>query len=511
MNALLFLSVKKAKNKIAELKRKPSELITVIIFLLLFVTSFSSPSAFSDTRDCSELFAIAFAVYTLIFILISRKGFSNGASMFSMADVNLLFTSPSNENTVLFYGLFQQLTKFFSLSFVLLFHTNNIRNIYNVKSSVVFALFIGYCLTGLLAQMTSMLIYRFACADEKLKRIFKSAYTAVIAVFFVFYVLTVINNGLSADSLVKASESHFLKLFPVSAPIIYGIKSIFDRNIITLIISVVYITAYCGVFILILTRSKRSYYEDVLKASELNFSAIASQKEGKAAEKTPSKIRVGRIGFSHSYGSSAIAEKHSIENRRSRIFLVSFTTLFLTAASCFFAYISQGDIFAVFLINIYTLSFSITESRWSKELRYPYIYMIPESKTKKLFMLIKSDLPSLLTECVLTCAVVRIFIYCSIFEIVSMIVARFSFALMFIGINLLLQMLFADSRKKLVSATAYMLFILLFSLPSIVLGIFVYNFFPFSYSIAFITMSLTAILTATVLIYLSRGILEKIQ
>ncbi len=511
MNALFFLSVKKAKNRLAELKRKPSELITVIIFLLLFIFSFSSPSALSGTRDSSELFAIAFAIYTLIFILISKKGFSNGASMFSMADVNLLFTSPSNENAVLFYGLFQQLSKFFSLSFVMLFHTNNIRNLYNIESSVVFALFIGYCLTGLLAQMTSMLIYRFTCADEKLKKKFKAVYAAAIAVFLGFYALTVINNGLSADSLIKASESHFLKLFPVSAPVVYSVKGYFDGNSIAFLTGIVYIVIYFSAFVLILTKSPKSYYEDVLKASELNFSAIASQKEGKASEKTPAKIRVGKIGFSRSYGSSAIAEKHSIENRRSRIFLVSFTTLVLTAASVLFAYISQGNIFAAFLINVYTLSFSITESRWSKELRYPYIYMIPESKIKKLFMLIKSDLPSLFAECVLTCAVVRIFIYCSLFEIISMIIARFSFAVMFIGINLILQRLFADSRKKLISATAYMFFIVVFSLPSIVLGLLAYNFFPFSYSIPFIIISLTAILTASVLIYLSRGILEKIQ
>ncbi len=511
MTALIYLTKKKIKNRIRQLTKSPSEIFTIIIFILLIAPSLSQSSAAEEYRDSSELFAIAFAVYSLIFVLISKKGFSNGGSMFSMADVNLIFTSPINENKALFYGLLQQLSRFFSFGLVILFQSHNIRALYGMGFAATAALFIGYSLTALLAQMLSMLIYRYTCFDEKAKNAVKLIYYTAIGIFVLYYIFNVMRDGFSVNTLVNVSEHSFLKLFPASAPVVYGIRGFLLKEVKALMIAVIYFAVYCFAFILILTKSKSNYYEDVLKATELSFSAIASQKEGKAEEKTPTNIRIGKIGLSSALGAGAIYAKHKTENRRSRVFFLSFTTIIIAALSLFFSFLSRENIILPFLMNIYTLTFSTAESRWSRELRYPYIYLIPEKSIKKLFMMVKSDLPSLLVESLLTALATRAFIYCSVVDIAAMTLSRFSFGLMFIGINFLLQRIFSDSQKKFISATAYMLFIVIFTAPSIALGIFTYITFPYLYAISFAAMTLPTLIITALLFYFSKGILEKIQ
>ncbi|MGN1195375.1 MAG: putative ABC exporter domain-containing protein, partial [Acutalibacteraceae bacterium] len=81
MNALLFLTVKKAKNRIKEMLHRPSELVIVIIFIALIVMNiFTAGHGGMEyaRRDINEFYAIVFAVYALVFLLSAKTGFVNG-------------------------------------------------------------------------------------------------------------------------------------------------------------------------------------------------------------------------------------------------------------------------------------------------------------------------------------------------------------------------------------------------------------------------------------------------
>ena len=96
MSALSYLITRKFRNRFLEIIRKPSQLISLLVVLFLIgFTAFTSTSGhYGEYRDINELYAGAMLLYTVVFILVSKNGFSNGASMFSMADVNLIFVSP---------------------------------------------------------------------------------------------------------------------------------------------------------------------------------------------------------------------------------------------------------------------------------------------------------------------------------------------------------------------------------------------------------------------------------
>ena len=112
MSSLVFLLSRKLKNRLREMLRRPSELIVLVVFVgLIGVTIFTGNHSLpaDGMRSVEEFYAIVLALYVFEFVLIAKNGFLNGASMFSMADVNLLFTSPKKPQTLLTFGLFSQL------------------------------------------------------------------------------------------------------------------------------------------------------------------------------------------------------------------------------------------------------------------------------------------------------------------------------------------------------------------------------------------------------------------
>jgi preprotein translocase subunit SecY len=114
MNTLSYLFFTKLKNRIACFFKSPGKVIYLLFLCALIGISVlsgnrSTQEKSGQLRDLSELIAGAIGVYSFLFILIAKTGFGNGASLFSMADINLVFPAPVPARTVLFYGLFQQM------------------------------------------------------------------------------------------------------------------------------------------------------------------------------------------------------------------------------------------------------------------------------------------------------------------------------------------------------------------------------------------------------------------
>ena len=97
----------------------------------------------------------------------AKNGFINGASMFSMADVNLMFTAPLKEKSVLTFGLFQQLGKSLTLGLFILYQSSLVNNTYGLPITSLFAVLIGYGTVVFTGQMTATLIYALTCSDDQ--------------------------------------------------------------------------------------------------------------------------------------------------------------------------------------------------------------------------------------------------------------------------------------------------------------------------------------------------------
>ncbi|MBO7319943.1 MAG: hypothetical protein J6V06_08010, partial [Clostridia bacterium] len=370
---------------------------------------------------------------------------------------------------------------------------------------------IGYGVTVFLSQMTAMVIYSMTCSDDKKRKALKSAYTAVIFAFGAYALYTAyINGGITLPNLVQATQTLTAKFFPVSGVIAYAVSGAIDGSVKEIIIGLIYCIVFWALYRVAVSLINSDYYEDVLKSTENSFSAIAARKEGKASENAPRNVKTGKIGINKGVGASVIAEKHKIENRRSRKLIlstVSLVQIIITTVTCF---IFSDEPVAVFALSVYMMTMSIASGRWAKELSYPYIYLIPESSYKKLLYMVKSDIPSVVLESILCCIPIYFICYATVADTLAMILARISFAFLIIAVNLLLQKVFGEYDKKKLIVVFYLLFIMLFSIPGIFAATAVFVVMPFYLSAAFIAMSAVNTAVALILAFCCRRILENV-
>lgn len=512
MSSLVFLLSRKVKNRFLEILRRPAELVMLVIFVLLAVfTVFSGQLPSSEvgaTRDITEFYALVFALYALIFVLVSKNGFHNGASMFSMADVNFLFTSPKKPNLVLIFGLFGQLGRSLLLGVFVLYQYSWLHSSYGVGMGALIAVLVGYGVTVFLSQMLAMLIYSFTSSDDKKYRAVKIIYYAVVAAFAFYVIFSALRSGKELlPSLVKSANSFPLVFFPVAGFVKYGVVSAVTGSLKGVLLSVACFVLCLALFFLLVSFFKNDYYEDVLKATEVSFSAVTASKEGKVAETAPRNVKVGKTGFKKGEGATAIAEKHKIENRRSRVFLLDAPSLVFAAITIVLAFFVK-DIVLVFAMNVYFSVFTVGMGRFAKELLLPYVYLIPEPPFKKLLNVLREQFPSLLAEAVVTFLPFLFLLKLSVLETIGLILAKFAFGFLFVGVNLVLQRFFGSGGNKVLLVFLYFILALAFSSPGIILGSVCEALLPVFGGIAFFVMALVNIIVGALLVYLCRNVLE---
>lgn len=510
MKALSYLVTRKFKNRFLEIIKKPSQLILLLIFILLIgFTAFTSEVTHHEIyRDINELYAAVMLLYTVVFVLVSKNGFSNGASIFSMADVNLIFVSPFKNTTALFYGLLSQLGRSLTLGLFILYQSALVRSTYGVGFSALIFILIGYGVTVFLSQMLAMLIYSLTSSDDKKCLTAKVVFYSVIGIFGVLLIYKCVSlGGINLQNLVAVSETAIIKAFPVSGMVSLMVEGMISARTELIIYGIIYAVLFCAIFYAVIYFTAKDYYEDVLKSAEVSFTAITARKEGKAQENTPRKVKVGKTGFKGGIGASVLYEKHKIENRRSRTFMVNGVTVVFVVLTAVYCYIMPEPV-GIFALNVYMLTIGVGTGRWAKELLLPYVYLIPEKNSRKLFHILREQIPTISVESVLCFIPVYLILRLSAAEVLGMIVARISFGFLFIGINLILQRFFGSSDKKLFVITVYFLLIALFSLPAIVAGVLTGMYLPFNMEFAYFAIAVINLPVSAIILFCCRNILE---
>lgn len=512
MSSLVYLISRKFKNRFKEIFHKPGELVVLLISIALvgfviFAGNISDESY--AVRSFEEFKAIVLAVYALVFVLTAKNGFVNGASMFSMADVNFLFTGPHKSKTLLSYGLFSQLGRSLMLGVFILYQYSWIHDSYGISIGSLIAVLVGYAVTVFLSQMLAMLIYSFTSSSDKKCNIAKTVFYGIIVAFLghVGY-KTLTGNGLTIDNAVSAANETIMHFFPFAGFVQLGVTGFISGNYIHLAIAVGCMIACIAIYYTIVSTLNTDYYEDVLKATEVSFTAITARKEGKAQENVPRNIKVGKTGINKGYGASVIAEKHKVENRRSRFFILDITSLIFAISTIAFGFIMKDPMMA-FAFSAYMMIISVNTGRWAKELLLPYIYLIPEPPFKKLIYTLREQIPVFLAEAAITFIPFYFIFRCGIVETVGMIVGKVSFGWLFIGVSLILQRLFGNSNSKVLLVSLNFLFCAIASVPAIVSAVLVsMTVMP---QLMYWAIAGANLIVGTIIIFLCRNVLECAQ
>lgn len=514
MSSLVYLLSRKFKNRLREIIRRPSELIMLIVFVGLIAVTFVTGNHSgmpTGTRDVEEFYAIVLALYAFEFVMIAKNGFLNGASMFSMADVNLLFTSPKKPQNLLTFGLFGQLGRSLMLGVFILYQYAWVHDTYGVSFSSLIAVLIGYAANAFLSQMLAMLIYSFTSSDDKKCKAAKVVFYGVVLAFAAALGLMSYTSGEELlPSVIKNANSLFMNFFPIAGFVRLGVVSAITADYTGLIIALCCFVLCIAVFYLLVSRLNSDYYEDVLKATEVSFSAITARKEGKASETAPRNVKTGKTGLTKGEGASAIAEKHKIENRRAKVLILDMLSLVFAVITIGFAFVVKDATYA-FVMNVYFSIFTVGTGRWAKELLLPYVYLIPEPPFKKLINMLKEQLPSSIAEAVVTFLPLYFILKTPPLAVAGMIAAKVSFNFLFVGVNLVLQRFFGNGGNKAFLVILYFLLAAVFSVPGVLAGLGIAVIFPIFDGIMFFSMAAVNAVVGVITIFCSRNILTTAE
>lgn len=498
---LVYLTVVKLKNQLKEAVRHPAKLIYVIVLAAALVLSTIGGQVNSEhieLRPLHELTAIMVLFYSFMFLMTFFNGINGGAGnypMFTLSDVCMLFPSPLRPNKVLFYGLFRQLGLSLLLGFFLLFQYNWLHGLYGLDYTHLLLIVAGYGLCLFLGQVCAMAVYTRTSGNDRARSISKFCVFGLTLAFVVGLLLRCAPSlfalsGASEEGLIASGVSGSLEvgaaflasvgiLFPVSGWAAGVIGGLFTQNYLTAGLCALLMLAAFGLALGLVVKNKNNYYEDVLQTAEVAQSAITAKREGQPAEVTPKKVRVGKTGLGRGAGASALFYKHMLENRRSGAFLFSKMSLIfmLVIIGCTVLYSSifsdeedkTAAFVAVFTMSTYMQIFSESTGRFNWELTKPYIYLLPEPPLKKLLWGIGENL---LADC---CEAVAIFVPVSLIlglgplDTVLCMVARVTFALLFISGNMLVERIFGSVRSKGLMLFFYFIAMMLLAVPGILL------------------------------------------
>ncbi len=497
---LVYLTAVKLKNQLKEAVKHPAKLFYVIFLAaMLAVTVIGGRDAEMDPRPLYELTAIMVLFYSLMFLMTFINGLNGGAGnypMFTLSDVSMLFPSPLKPNKVLFYGLTRQLGLSLLLGFFLLFQYTWLHAAYGIEYIHLVLIVVGYAMCLFLGQVCAMAAYTRTSGNDDARRVLRYIVYAVTLGFVAWLVLSClpqITVGANPDDMFSfalfgsvEAGAKFLStigiFFPVSGWAAGFIGGIFTGDYAVAGICVLLMLAAFAISLLLVVKNKNNYYEDVLQTAEVAQSAITAKKEGRPAEVTPKKVRVGKTGLERGSGASAMFHKHLLENRRSGVFLFSKMTVvfMLITIGCAvlysFIFSEEEDntaaFVAVFAMSTYMQMFSESMGRFSWEISKPYIYLMPEPPFKKLLW---ATAETLMADCVeAVCLFVPIGVILNIgpLDTVLCILTRITFSLLFTSGNILVERVFGTVRSKGLILFFYIIALMIMAVPGIILGVF---------------------------------------
>ena len=440
MYALSYLLAARLKNTVRDLLRHPGRLLYVVILVLLFLFAAvgSSGLASDHVRDLHELAAMGNGLFLLVFLLGLWNGFAKGGSVFSMADVNLLFPSPIRRTQALFYALLRQMSTTLLVGLVLLYQYGWLHSSYHISVLGMAAVCLGYVLALFLGQVTAMTLYTYTSNRPGAQKVLQGVLILCLLALAGWVCL----GGWQSPQdrlagLVNAANGWPVKLFPVGGWLGWSFAGVLglDRWWPGLALCAVWL----AVMVVLLVRFPGDWYEDVLRTAELAQSAIAAKKEGNL-DAAPGKIRLGKTGLGKGWGASAFYYKQKREDTRGGWLLLSPASLAFAGVVIVLAVLwRSAGLLTLFGLSVYLQIFSTGQNRLSRELGKPFLYLVPEPAFAKLLQCLRALLPSAGMEAVVTFVPVCLLLGLGPGSMLACVFSRLTYALLFQSGDLLVE------------------------------------------------------------------------
>ncbi|MCL2391294.1 MAG: putative ABC exporter domain-containing protein [Oscillospiraceae bacterium] len=493
MNALRYIFIHDAKNKLIELRRKPGKLILYLLVIAaiaaVVLLSVLQDSVSDSYMDILWLQAVLMAFFLFTVFVSIKQGLAKGTTLFKMEDVNFLFVSPLNPRAILLHGVIRMMKTTILSSIFILFNSVTLRDMFGVSFSGVLLVFSAFVLTSVVSQLLTLVIYSQTNSRPSRQRFVKILTTVAFAPLVIGILWHINAAGMDVTAgLLEFMGTPIASFTPVVGWAAAGaIAFITGQYVIGALFFGITFAAGAAL-IAVIYIGNPDYYEDVLVATETAFEKTRDIAEGNIEVATASdkKVKVKATGVS-GYGASAIFHRHIREAFRvNRFGLWGVSTGVLVVSAAVYALISNrigyegAEHLLTLLVMIMVAQFFMAGTgRGVKDSYSHYIYMIPESPLKKLIWSNLEVIFRVAVQNALVFVVAGIILGSNLMLIVLSIVVSTLLSFLIISISFL-SMRFTGSHMSIgILSMIYILAIIIVLLPgiagAIIAGVFIDN------------------------------------
>ena len=514
MKSIFYLCRKQFKNRLISLKNNPGMLVLYTVLAVLFIgmiaVSVSPMMEHSEisAEDGAKYFSgVCTAIFMLFAYITLFSGLNSGNSFFTLSDVHLLFPSPIKPKTILLYGMAKQVGTSFLMCIFIAFQGANLRNL-GIDVSGMVLIYFGLFFTLLMSSLTTSVIYSYTNGSVVRKKITQVVLYASIFIIMGFIAKehSVANDILnSALSTVNSSVFDFVPIYGWAKGLM---SALYFGNYTTAIIWGAVIIVYSIVMYILIARSNGEFYEDAISGAQRKAELKAIQRangSNMGGLSLKKKFKIKAQGISSGRGTGTIFFKQILEQRRKGIAFVDATTLIMgivvVGVSLATKSLNNNTVSLLFSFGIagYMALFLNMSGPWVNEMKKPFIYLIPGSNFKKLFLASISSILKGLADAAVIFGIAGFILEISFLQWAVCVVAFSGFGFVYTAGDILCKRIFKRQINKGILNFIYFIMLVVLIIPSVIIALIVGFMLAV---VGFELFALLAFLAVNILVYL---------
>ncbi len=518
MNAIGYLWIRSIKNKIKETLHKPGILILYLLLaaLLVFVIVNSANNPLPVQEKNLDVYAcILVGMFLFILLLSMFQGLKQGAAIFSMPDVNFLFTAPVSPRRILIYAVCKQAGILVLASAFLLFQFPNLRNGFGLDGKAMAGMMAAYVGLGVASQMIAVNIYAYCASAPQRRARVEGVLKGIMAALVLAVGYSALRSGDVWGALRAALGASWWDYIPVvgwarGAAMAFAI----GRWGIALVEMVLLVGASFAC-ILLMQRAGMDYFEDVLVSAEQTYQKKQAAKEGRlfsGSQEVSKRVKreAGALG-----GHGAWAFTHRIFREQSRRGIISWlldlNTLCAIGAPLMSLLFIQGaeeaeaGMWSALSMAAYLMLFFNLNSSFNRELTVPYIYLAPGKAFTKLLAIVTPNVLKGLLDGAIFGVALLLLLHVPVVAAIAAFLCYASIAWLYTAGLVLIERVLGGNKNKVLIVLVYFLGLLLLIAPGLVLAILLSAWLPLW--AALIAWAAGNTLLALLILFLCRNLL----
>jgi hypothetical protein len=471
MSAVVFIILRQYRNRIKNIFSKPLSAILTVMACLAFLSGllvvFLSPNRGLAGSASMEL--VIAGIQLFIGLLLVNAFLSQQSGFFTLADANLLFSTPLSQRSILVYAALQTgpaslLTAIF-MTFYFPFVVGKAMTPFKFLITILIMTLFFACI-----YLSYYYVYILDIAKPGLKLKIRRYLWLVILAFAVLFGVLLAANGF--DIVKTASEfftSPLYDAFPIFGWAKWGISAAVGGHYLTgLVPAVLLLGGTAALFAWLFFTSDVDFFEQALQDSIRVQKILDDVKSGNmdAGKGQLKKVRKARVRFGR--GAAAVMSRQFLEMKKAGP-LLTFRELIMGLAYIALGLVAKLDFTLVLVMVLFAiLTLSVTDT-WNTEFKRHYIYLIPENSFGKLIFSVLPGLVKGLISGVATIILAAVAYRLPFADGVASVAILVSFVALFVFAGVFTYRILGKQANAVVLMFLRMLMIMLAAVPGIIL------------------------------------------